>query len=54
MQAAYIKTKEVRQMVTWLRAGSRPLLMADTGRNGAADKMASLATQLRARLQLVK
>jgi S-DNA-T family DNA segregation ATPase FtsK/SpoIIIE len=53
MQAAYIKAKETRQMVAWLRAGSRPLLMAGSG-HGAVDRVTSLATQLRARLQLVK
>jgi S-DNA-T family DNA segregation ATPase FtsK/SpoIIIE len=58
MQAAYVEMEQVREMVTWLRNGSRPLLVAATGTDGPDRGMGNVAgrlrTQVRARLRRVK
>jgi S-DNA-T family DNA segregation ATPase FtsK/SpoIIIE len=58
MQAAYVEMEQVREMVTWLRNGSRPLLVAATGTDGLDGRMGNVAgrlrTQVRARLRRVK
>ena len=57
MQAAYVDVATVQQLVSRLREGARPLLLAATGTDGRGEAAASLAgrlSELRSRLRLVK
>jgi S-DNA-T family DNA segregation ATPase FtsK/SpoIIIE len=60
MQVAYVSEAEVQELVSGLRAGDRPLLVAPPGRNGdgrgdgTAPGLAGRLAGLRDRLQVVK
>jgi S-DNA-T family DNA segregation ATPase FtsK/SpoIIIE len=53
MQAAYASAGEVRDLVSKLRAGSRPLLLEATGTDDTG-RLAGLAGRLRERIQRIK
>ena len=50
-QAAYLDVSEVRELVTQLRAGERPLLLAATGTDGPGGRLADLSSRLRWQLR---
>jgi S-DNA-T family DNA segregation ATPase FtsK/SpoIIIE len=55
MQAAYVSVGQVRELVSSLGAGVKPLRLVATGTNGAgAVRSASLAERLRRRIQRIK
>jgi S-DNA-T family DNA segregation ATPase FtsK/SpoIIIE len=57
LQAAYLETGELRDLVARFVQGARPLLMAATGTDGRAESGPGLAarfSELRSRLRLVK
>jgi len=57
MQAAYVDVETVAGLVSRLREGARPLLLAATGTDGRARTVPNLAgrlSELRSRLRLVK
>jgi S-DNA-T family DNA segregation ATPase FtsK/SpoIIIE len=53
-QAAYLDPSKVKELVTQLSAGERPLLLAATGTDGPSARLADLSSRLRGQLRRIR